>query len=82
MSTSPIRNHRTCYRAVAIAAVFAVAMALSSSPGAAAASTEHNARVAEYLLQHRTSEHRNARVAEYLQLRRSGTDISGLHSSR
>ncbi len=81
MSTSPIKHRRTCCRAVTILAALTVAVSLSSSAEASAGPTAHNARVAEYLVQHRASEHRNARVAEYLLLQRSGTGVSGLRSS-
>jgi hypothetical protein len=48
--------------------LLAVAAALCALAAAAspAEASDHNARVAEYLLQHRDAAHHNARVAEYL----------------
>ena len=74
MSTSSTRNRQTFHAGLAIVAAFAVAVSVSSR--ASAEPTEHNARVAEYLVQLRYTEHHNARVAEYLLLQHKGRGIS------
>jgi len=66
MILSSITHRRTSYPAAAILAASAVTMSLSGGPGASEEPIVHNARVAEYLLQHQGARYRNARVAEYL----------------
>jgi hypothetical protein len=61
---------RGTVRLLAVGAAL-VALAAAAAPAEA---TDHNARVAEYLFQHRDANYRNACVAEYLLLQHRSTE--------